>query len=102
MIQEILYKEIEKALADLYAAKKQNIQLQVTRREFDGDITLVVFPLLSASKKNPEETANDIGNYLKDNVSEVSGFNVVKGFLNIEISKDFWFTQFIEIYNTID
>jgi len=99
MIQEILYKEIEKALADLYAAKKQNIQLQVTRREFDGDITLVVFPLLSASKKNPEETANDIGNYLKDNVSEVSGFNVVKGFLNLKISKDFWFREFLNLYH---
>ena len=91
MIQEILYNKIQNALATLYLAKEQSIQFQNTRKDFDGDITLVVFPLLKISKKSAEETANEIGLYLKSNVDEVSGFNVVKGFLNLEISKVFWF-----------
>ncbi len=102
MIQEILHKEIENALTHLYAVSNQNIQFQNTRKEFDGDITLVVFPLLGASRKGAEETAKEIGNYLHTNVVEVIGFNVVKGFLNLDISKDFWFSQFSSIYNTVD
>jgi arginyl-tRNA synthetase len=102
MIQQILHKEIEKALVELYSASEENIQFQNTRKDFDGDITLVVFPLLRASLKGAEETAEEIGNYLKKNVSEVTDFNVVKGFLNLEISKYFWFSQFLNAYNTID
>ncbi|MEC7863470.1 MAG: arginine--tRNA ligase, partial [Bacteroidota bacterium] len=102
MIQEILHKEIKKALAELYSASEQSIQFQNTRKDFDGDITLVVFPLLRASKKGAEQTAADIGNYLKENVEEVINFNVIKGFLNLEISKHFWFNQFINAYNTSD
>ena len=100
MIEQILYTKIEKCLSELYSAEKQNIQFQKTRKEFDGDITLVVFPLLRASKKDPEETAEEIGNYLKEKVAEVDDFNVVKGFLNLSISSDFWLNQFIEAYNT--
>jgi arginyl-tRNA synthetase len=102
MIKEILHKEIENALTHLYAVSNQNIQFQNTRKEFDGDITLVVFPLLRASRKSAAETAKEIGNYLHTNVLEVIGFNVVKGFLNLDISKDFWFSQFSNIYNTVD
>ena len=90
MIQEILYTEIEKCLVKLNSAKEQSIQFQKTRKDFDGDITLVVFPLLRASKKRPEQTAEEIGKYLKEKVSEVADFNVVKGFLNLEITKEFW------------
>ena len=68
MIEQILSIEIEKALSELYLAKEQSIQFQKTRKDFVGDITLVVFPLLRASKKDPEQTADDIGNYLKENV----------------------------------
>ena len=100
MIEQILHTEIEKCLSELYSAEKQNIQFQKTRKEFDGDITLVVFPLLRASKKGPEQTAEEIGNYLKEEVSEVDDFNVVKGFLNLSISSDFWLNQFIESYNS--
>ena len=91
MIQEMLYKEIEKALLELYSALDQNIQFQNTRKDFPGDVTLVVFPLLTVSKKGAEKTATEIGTYLKEHVLEVVNFNVVKGFLNLEISKDFWF-----------
>ena len=66
MITQILSIEIEKALTKLYSAKEQSIQFQKTRKDFDGDITLVVFPLLSASKKGAEQTADEIGSYLKE------------------------------------
>ena len=94
MIQEILHKEVEKALRELYSVSKQNIQFQNTSKDFRGDITLVVFALSRASKKGVEETAEEIGKYLHQNVTEVTDFNVVKGFLNLEISKDFWFNHF--------
>ena len=99
MIEQILHTEIEKCLSDLYS-EKGNIQFQKTRKEFDGDITLVVFPLLRISKKGPEQTAEEIGAYLKEKVSEVSDFNVVKGFLNLSISPEFWFNQFLSAYKT--
>jgi len=102
MITQILSIEIEKALTKLYSANGQSIQFQKTRKEFDGDITLVVFSLLSVSKKGAEQTADEIGSYLKENVTEVINFNVVKGFLNLEISKEFWFNQFFNVYNVAD
>jgi len=102
MITQILSIEIEKALTKLYSAKGQSIQFQKTRKEFDGDITLVVFSLLSVSKKGAEQTADEIGSYLKENVTEVINFNVVKGFLNLEIAKEFWFNQFLNVYNVAD
>ena len=66
------------------------IQVQPTRKEFEGDVTLVVFPLLKISRKAPEATASDIGTWLQENDPMVSGFNVVKGFLNIKLSGTFW------------
>ena len=100
MIEQILEKEIEKCLAELYSAKGQSIQFQKTRKDFEGDITLVVFPLLRASKKRPEQTAEEIGKYLKEKVNEVADFNVVKGFLNLSISKNYWMQQFQLAYKT--
>ena len=102
MIEEILKQEIEKCLTELYSATEQSIQFQKTRKDFEGDITLVVFSLLRASKKGPEQTAEEIGNFLKEKVKEVSDFNVVKGFLNLEITQEYWYNQFITAYNTDD
>ena len=102
MIEEILKQEIEKCLAELYSATEQSIQFQKTRKDFAGDITLVVFPLLRASKQGPEQTAEQIGEYLKGKVIEVADFNVVKGFLNLEIMQEYWYNQFITAYNTDD
>jgi arginyl-tRNA synthetase len=102
MIEEILKQEIEKCLAELYSATEQSIQFQKTRKDFEGDITLVVFPLLRASKKGPEQTAEEIGSYLKEKVKEVADFNVVKGFLNLEITQEYWYNQFVTTYNTDD
>ena len=66
------------------------LQLGATRKEFEGDLTLVVFPLLKISHKKPEETAEDLGKELVANVEAVSGYNVIKGFLNLCISKSNW------------
>lgn len=66
------------------------IQFQKTRKEFEGDITLVVFPITKISKSGPEQTGEMIGNFLKDHVQEVVSFNVVKGFLNISMHRSFW------------
>lgn len=70
------------------------INLQETRKEFEGQITIVVFPMVRFSKKSPEETGNDIGNFLQQNVAEVVGFNVVKGFLNLVIAESYWIDLF--------
>ena len=102
MIENILKKDISGALVKLYSAENQNIQFQKTRNEFEGDVTLIVFPLLFISNKSPEKTGKEIGQYLKENISYVSDFNVIKGFLNIVIKKDFWINQFLNIYNISD
>lgn len=69
---------------------KKSVQIQKTRKEFEGDFTLVVFPLLRISKKPPEQTATEIGEYLKENVQEICSYNVIKGFLNLALDKSFW------------
>tara|TARA_R110002049_G_scaffold151387_3_gene314974 strand:- start:1273 stop:3054 length:1782 start_codon:yes stop_codon:yes gene_type:complete len=91
-IEEILYQSVKAALKALYAidADEKLVQLQKTRKDFDGDITLVVFPLLRASKKSPEQTAEEIGHWMTLNEPMVSGFNVVKGFLNLEVNPTYW------------
>jgi arginyl-tRNA synthetase len=70
------------------------INIQETRKEFEGQVTIVVFPIVRFSKKSPEETANDIGNYLVQHVNEITGFNVVKGFLNLVIAESYWLNLF--------
>jgi len=88
------------AVKHLFNADNANIQLQKTRKDFAGDITLVCFPLTSVSKKSPEETGSAIGEYLKANVTEVKDYNVVKGFLNIEMTAAFWLKTFDAIVAT--
>lgn len=102
-IKELRYMDIEiiikdnviDAVKNLYQQEvnEKQVQIQQTRKGFDGDKTVVVFPFLRFSKKTPELTANEIGNYLVDNVNEISGFNVVKGFLNLTISGSYWTGQ---------
>jgi arginyl-tRNA synthetase len=72
--------------------ESKQIQFQETRKEFDGDITLVVFPLAKAAGKNPEELGNALGVYLQEKIDFVDGFNVVKGFLNVRFSDQYWLT----------
>ena len=87
------------AINELYNAgmDASALQVQVTRKEFEGDFTLVVFPLLRVSRTTPEATGTAIGDWLKANVPEISGFNVVKGFLNILLSPLYWNELFTAI-----
>ena len=78
------------------------IQTQATRKEFEGDITLVAFPLSRISKKAPDVTAKEIGEYIKEHAPEIESFNVVKGFLNLKFSGAFWQRIFDEIFRTPD
>ena len=80
------------AVKELYGQEvaENVINIQETRKEFEGQVTIVVFPIVRFSKKSPEETANDIGAYLKKNVANVEAFNVVKGFLNLSIAESYW------------
>ncbi len=93
---EIIKSSVAKGIKELYNADAdiKQIQLQKTRKEFEGDFTLVVFPFLKASRKKPELTAEDLGNYLLSNVSEIENFNVVKGFLNIKFTTKYWIDYF--------
>lgn len=81
------------ALKSLYELEVESIELPQTRKEFDGDITIVVFPYLRSSKKGPEQTAQQLGEFLQEEIEEISNFNVVKGFLNLEIGDSYWMTQ---------
>ena len=99
-IETRLVQSVVEAIKSLYGAdfNAEKIQLQKTRKEFEGDFTLVVFPFLALSKKRPEDTAQEIGEFLKANQPVVSAFNVVKGFLNLSISTNYW----IDLLTTID
>src|SRR5450759_3134331 len=92
----VLKGKIKEAVKILYSSEVTDdlIQIQKTRKDFDGDFTLVVFPLLRFSKNTPEKTGETIGNYLIDKFPAVSGFNVIKGFLNLEISDAWWVEYF--------
>ncbi|MGE6220706.1 arginine--tRNA ligase [Nubsella zeaxanthinifaciens] len=85
-----------KAVKELYGQEiaENVINVQETRKEFEGQVTIVVFPIVRFSKKSPEETANDIGSFLQEHVAEVTNFNVVKGFLNLSIAESYWMTLF--------
>ena len=91
-IESRLIETVIEAVHKIYeqTPDKKTIQIQKTRKDFDGDFTLVVFPLLRISKKPPEQTATELGEYLKNNIKEISSYNVIKGFLNLSFDKSFW------------
>ncbi|WP_345952526.1 arginine--tRNA ligase [Mucilaginibacter sp. PAMB04168] len=88
-----------KAVEQLYQTNitAQDVNLQQTRKEFEGQVTIVTFPFTKFSRKSPEQTGQDIGAYLQANLPEVAGFNIVKGFLNISIADVYW----LAIYNNV-
>ncbi len=96
--------QIANAIKSLYGAQAPEgaVQVSATRKEFEGDVTLVTFPLLRISRKSPEATADEIGAYLKANLPQVESYNVVKGFLNIKISPAYWCDVFGEIASAPD
>lgn len=91
-MEELIIQAVIKAIASIYGAEidSNSVQPQKTRKEFDGDLTVVVFPFLKISKKSPEQTAEDLGNYLVTTIPQITNFNVVKGFLNLTIAPEYW------------
>ena len=98
IIEKFISGVVSRSVGALYGEQEGEVlQIQKTRKEFEGDFTLVVFPLLRRSRKSPEATATEIGEHIVANNPEVSAFNVIKGFLNISLSADFWAERFAEI-----
>lgn len=91
-IENKVGKIVIKALNALYSIEvsSEEIQLQTTKKEFEGDITLVVFPFVKAARKSPEQAGQEIGEYLQEHEPIISGFNVIKGFLNLSIAVPYW------------
>jgi arginyl-tRNA synthetase len=98
-VSQFLSLQIEKAIKAIFEITIDKVEFQMTRKEFEGDITMVIFPLLKIIKGTPIEIGTKIGNYLVDNVEEVTRFNVVSGFLNIVISDVYYLNFFNEIKN---
>jgi arginyl-tRNA synthetase len=98
-LSQILTLPIQKAVRQLFDVSIDRVEFQITRKEFEGDITMVIFPLLKLIKANPIEIGTKIGNYLVENVDEIIRFNVVSGFLNIVVSDNYYLTFFNEIKN---
>ncbi len=93
-LQETLSNQVKQAVLASFNVEIESVEFQATRKEFAGDITIVVFPLLRFVKGNPVQIGETIGDYLVENVSDVKAFNVVKGFLNIEISDSYYINFF--------
>lgn len=100
-LPQILTPSIEKAIKVLFDVTIDKVEFQTTRKEFEGDITMVIFPLLKVVKSNPVELGTKIGNYLVENLVEVDRFNVVSGFLNIVISDDYYLNFFAGIKDDV-
>lgn len=100
-IETKLTESIVSAIYSLYGAEVESsmVQLQKTKKEFQGHLTLVVFPFLKLSKKRPEETAQEIGAYLLANEPAVAAFNVIKGFLNITVASECWIDLLNQIHS---
>lgn len=93
-IEEKIIENFKGALKNLYGYNEPGTEVLIakTKKEFEGDFTIVVFPFLKISKKSPEQTAAETGKYLSANLTDVAGYNVIKGFLNISIKENYWLT----------
>jgi len=102
--ETFISEKVKYALEALYGASAVNLPVstQATRKEFEGDITVVTFPYLKTSHKSPEATGEEIGAWLKENVTEIESYNVVKGFLNIKLSTAYWNGMFASIAGDAD
>ncbi|WP_430816451.1 arginine--tRNA ligase [Carboxylicivirga sp. RSCT41] len=92
IIESQIKASVVKAVKELYATEitEESVQIQLTRKDMKGDYTVVVFPLLKISKKNPVETGKDLGEFIKGDCPDVSEFDVIKGFLNLQLSTSYW------------
>jgi arginyl-tRNA synthetase len=97
-IQKIIETKVKEGFLALYNIEIPAIEFQATRKEFEGDITVVVFPLLRYKKGNPVQIGEDLGKYVVENVTEITNYNVVKGFLNLVVDDSFYTNFFNTIY----
>lgn len=100
-IESLLTAKVIEAVKQCYGMEvtEKDIQLQATRKDFAGDLTVVVFPFTRYSHRSPEQTGKELGEYLKQNIDEVEDYNVIKGFLNIVISSAYWVEVLNEVSN---
>jgi arginyl-tRNA synthetase len=100
-IENLILKATKNALQSLYNYQidENQIQVQNTRKDQEGDITIIVFPFLRFTKKSAEETGNEIGEYIVGSVEEVESFNVIKGFVNFNISNEYWIKNLVTTYS---
>ncbi|WP_396595998.1 arginine--tRNA ligase [Dokdonia sp. R86516] len=96
-LQSTIETHVKTAVSQLFNATLPEVEFQATRKEFEGDITVVVFPMLRVVKGNPVQIGTQIGEYLVENVAEITAFNVVKGFLNLVIADSFYMSSFADI-----
>lgn len=92
--EQLLYNAVNEALESLYTLTTTTITFQKTRKEFEGDFTLVTFPFTKESKRSPEQLGQEIGERILEKNKDITAFNVVKGFLNISLSNEFWLQYF--------
>ena len=100
-LQDTLLIQVKKAVKTIFGADLDSVEFQATRKDFIGDLTVVVFPMLKVVKGNPQVIGEQIGDFLVANVEEVKAFNVIKGFLNIEIEDTFYINFFNEIKTNV-
>ena len=93
-LSEKLTNAVKDAVQELFSASLETVEIQPTRKDFEGDLTVVVFPILRVAKGNPAVIGEQIGSYVKENLDEISDFNVVKGFLNLVIADAYYLNFF--------
>ena len=96
-IQSLIETKVKEGFLALYNVEIPSVEFQATRKDFEGDITVVVFPLLRYKKGNPVQIGEDLGKYLVENINEITSYNVVKGFLNLVVDDSFYVNFFNEI-----
>lgn len=99
MTEQLLQKKVATAMRELYSAEidSDTVQIGETRPEFDGDMTVMVFPLTKYSRQSPEQTAQNLGNYLQTHLADIDRFNVIKGFLNVSLKDQYWLQTFAQV-----
>ncbi|NNE02885.1 MAG: arginine--tRNA ligase, partial [Eudoraea sp.] len=101
-IENVLTVKVQEAIKSIYGIELPSVEFQPTRKDFDGDVTIVIFPMLRFVKGNPVEIGSTLGNYLKKEVAAVSDINVIKGFLNIVLADTYFKEAFLEIWKQKD
>ncbi|MEM8928711.1 MAG: arginine--tRNA ligase [Bacteroidota bacterium] len=99
-LEQVLEAKVREAVNSIFKVDVPSVEFQPTRKDFEGDITIVVFPMLRWVKGNPVQIGTKIGAHLQENMAEISKFNMVKGFLNLVVADGFYFNFFSSILNT--